>query len=44
VQGLQPPFDAPWGERFAIVEDPDGNPVAIASPVDPSMRGAPYDI
>src|SRR5580692_3413754 len=33
VWGLQPPFDAPWGERFAIVEDPDGNPVALTSPV-----------
>ena len=24
--------DMPWGERMAYVSDPDGNPVAIASP------------
>jgi uncharacterized glyoxalase superfamily protein PhnB len=41
VQGLQPPFDAFWGARYAIVEDPDGNPVALASPVDPARRSAP---
>jgi len=27
----QPPFDAPWGRRFAVVEDPDGTPVGITS-------------
>ena len=42
AQGLQPPFDAFWGARYAIVEDPDGNPVGLMSPVDPSRRtGAP---
>jgi len=40
AQGLQPPFDAFWGARYAIVEDPDGNPVALSSPVDPAMRSA----
>ncbi len=25
--GRQPPYDAFWGSRYAIVEDPDGNPV-----------------
>jgi lactoylglutathione lyase len=24
--------DMPWGERMAYVSDPDGNPVALASP------------
>jgi lactoylglutathione lyase len=24
--------DMPWGERMAYVTDPDGNPVALASP------------
>jgi uncharacterized glyoxalase superfamily protein PhnB len=38
VQGLQPPYDAFWGARYAIVEDPDGNPVGIASPADPARR------
>jgi uncharacterized glyoxalase superfamily protein PhnB len=23
----QPPYDAFWGSRYAIVDDPDGNPV-----------------
>jgi catechol 2,3-dioxygenase-like lactoylglutathione lyase family enzyme len=37
-KGQQPPYDASWGARFAVVEDPDGNPVAIMSPVDPERR------
>jgi catechol 2,3-dioxygenase-like lactoylglutathione lyase family enzyme len=44
VQGLQRPFDAPWGARYAVIEDPDGNPVALSSPVDPGRRGDHYDI
>jgi uncharacterized glyoxalase superfamily protein PhnB len=39
--GAQPPFDAFWGARYAIVEDPDGNHVGIMSPSDPSRRSAP---
>ena len=41
VQGLQPPYDAFWGARLAIVEDPDGNPVSLTSPVDPARRAPP---
>jgi uncharacterized glyoxalase superfamily protein PhnB len=41
VQGLQPPADAFWGARFAIVEDPDGNPVSLSSPPDAAHRSAP---
>jgi len=26
------PTDMPWGERVAYVTDPDGNPVALATP------------
>jgi len=44
AQGLQPPFDAPWGARYALIEDPDGNPVGLMSPVDPATRGAHYEI
>ena len=44
VQGLQPPFDAFWGARYAIVEDPDGNPVGLMSPVDPARRAPPPDL
>jgi catechol 2,3-dioxygenase-like lactoylglutathione lyase family enzyme len=34
----QRPYDAFWGARYAIVQDPDGNPVGIMSPVDPARR------
>lgn len=40
-RGQQAPYDAFWGARFAVVEDPDGNPVAIMSPRDPSRRSDP---
>jgi uncharacterized glyoxalase superfamily protein PhnB len=30
----QAPFDAFWGARYAIVEDPDGNAVGIMGPID----------
>jgi uncharacterized glyoxalase superfamily protein PhnB len=43
-QGLQPPYDAFWGARYAIVEDPDGNPVGLMSPSDDTRRSAPPDI
>lgn len=36
----QPPYDAFWGARYAIVSDPDGNSVGIMSPVDPTVRGS----
>lgn len=32
---LQPPWDAFWGCRYAIVEDPDGVAVGLMSPRDP---------
>lgn len=37
----QLPFDAFWGGRYAIVADPDGNDVALMSPIDESMRSWP---
>ena len=40
-QGLQPPYDVFWGSRYAIVEDPDGNPVGLMSPPDADHRGPP---
>ena len=36
--GEQQPYDAFWGARYAIVQDPDGNAVGLMSPVDPSRR------
>jgi catechol 2,3-dioxygenase-like lactoylglutathione lyase family enzyme len=40
-KGLQPPFDAFWGARYAIVEDPDGIAVGLMSPVSPEHRAPP---
>lgn len=39
--GQQEPYDAFWGARYAIVEDPDGNPVGLMSPIDPARRTSP---
>ena len=39
--GQHAPQDAFWGARYAIVEDPDGNPVGLMSPIDPTRRSAP---
>ena len=37
----QPPYDAFWGARYAVVEDPDGNAIGLMSPVDPERRTQP---
>jgi uncharacterized glyoxalase superfamily protein PhnB len=39
--GRQPPFDAFWGARYAIVADPDGNDVGLMSPLDETRRTWP---
>jgi predicted lactoylglutathione lyase len=39
--GQQPPYDAFWGARYAVVEDPDGNAVGLMSPADPSYESPP---
>lgn len=36
--GCQPLYDAFWGSRYAIVEDPDGNRVGLMSPGEESAR------
>ena len=33
VEGHLPPFDAFWGQRYATVHDPDGNPVDLFAPL-----------
>lgn len=38
---LQPPHDAFWGARYAIVEDPDGIAVGLMSPADAHHRSPP---
>jgi uncharacterized glyoxalase superfamily protein PhnB len=40
-RGLQPPFDAFWGARYAIVEDPDGIAVGLMSPISATRRSPP---
>ena len=42
-RGMQPPFDAFWGARYAIVEDPDGNAVGVMSEMDRARRTAAPD-
>ncbi|HVS77341.1 MAG TPA: VOC family protein [Steroidobacteraceae bacterium] len=37
----QPPYDAFWGARYAIVADPNGNDVGLMSPVDAARRSWP---
>lgn len=37
-QPRQPPYDAFWGSRYAIVGDPDGNPVGLMSPMDDARK------
>ncbi len=39
--GCQSPYDAFWGARYAIVEDPDGNDVGLMSPIDPARKFEP---
>jgi uncharacterized glyoxalase superfamily protein PhnB len=39
--GQQAPYDAFWGARYAIVEDPSGNAVGLMSPIDPARRSPP---
>ena len=40
-RGLQPPYDAFWGARYAIIEDPDGIAVGLMSSVTDETRSAP---
>ena len=43
--GRQPPFDAFWGARYAILADPYGNDVGLMIPIDesraPGRPGSP---
>ncbi len=40
-RGLQPPYDAFWGARYAVLEDPNGIAVGLMSPIDPAKRHWP---
>jgi uncharacterized glyoxalase superfamily protein PhnB len=39
--GRQPPYDAFWGARYAILADPEGNDVGLMSPLDDERRSWP---
>jgi len=41
-RGLQPPFDAFWGARYAIVEHPNGLAVGLMSPADEEHKSPPH--
>jgi uncharacterized glyoxalase superfamily protein PhnB len=40
-RGLQQPYDALWGARYAVIEDPDGIAVGLMSPVSAELRSPP---
>jgi predicted lactoylglutathione lyase len=40
-RGRREPYDAFFGARYAIVDDPDGHPVGLMGPVDPARRYIP---
>ncbi len=35
------PFDAFWGQRYATIDDPDGNPVDVFAPLPDAPRPSP---
>lgn len=43
-RGLQEPFDAFWGARYAIIEDPDGIAMGVMSPVAPDRKSPPPEV
>jgi catechol 2,3-dioxygenase-like lactoylglutathione lyase family enzyme len=43
-RGLQAPYDAFWGARYAIVEDPDGIAVGVMSPISAKHRAPPPEV
>jgi catechol 2,3-dioxygenase-like lactoylglutathione lyase family enzyme len=43
-KGLQPPWDAFWRARYAVVEDPDGIAVGLMSPISPELRYPPPEV
>jgi len=41
---LQAPWDAFWGARYAVVEDPDGIAVGLMSPISADRKYPPPDV
>ena len=44
AQSRQPPYDAFWGARYAIVVDPDGVAVGLMSPIDDAKTSPPPEL
>jgi catechol 2,3-dioxygenase-like lactoylglutathione lyase family enzyme len=40
-RGLQEPYDALWGARYAVLEDPDGIAVGLMSPTSADKKSPP---
>jgi uncharacterized glyoxalase superfamily protein PhnB len=40
-RGLQAPYDAFWGARYAVIEDPDGLAVGLMSGISAAHKSAP---
>jgi len=43
-RGLQEPYDAFWGARYAVIEDPDGIAVGVMSPISPDRKTPPPSV
>jgi len=43
-RGLQAPYDAFWGARYAVIEDPDGLAVGLMSDISAEHRSAPPEV
>jgi catechol 2,3-dioxygenase-like lactoylglutathione lyase family enzyme len=43
-RGLQEPYDALWGARYAVLEDPDGIAVGLMSPVAADKKSPPPNL
>ncbi len=43
-RGLQEPYDALWGARYAMIEDPDGVAVGLMSPTSPEKKSPPPNL
>jgi uncharacterized glyoxalase superfamily protein PhnB len=42
--GHQAPYDAFWGARYAVVDDPDGNFIGLMSPSEDAFKSTPPDL
>jgi uncharacterized glyoxalase superfamily protein PhnB len=43
-RGLRAPWDAFWGARYAIIEDPDGVAVGLMSPISDDRKTPPPEV